>query len=94
MTASCVSCGINVNSGDKFCFKCGAKVPQTSVSGRGSTQEEDHASPSSSAQQYHCPNSWPPKRRNIGDSVKQTKASKGKPTTRNTPPKEVLTIEQ
>jgi len=37
-----------VNYGDKFCFKCGAKVPETSLSGRGSTPEEETASSSSS----------------------------------------------
>ena len=48
MAAFCVSCGCRVNSGDKFCFKCGAKVSETSLSGRGSTPEEENASSSSS----------------------------------------------
>ena len=48
MAAFCVSCGCRVNSGDKFCFKCGVKVPETSLSGRGSTPEEENVSSSSS----------------------------------------------
>ena len=48
MAAFCVSCGCRVNSGDKLCFKCGPKVPETSLSGRGSTPEEENASSSSS----------------------------------------------
>ena len=35
-------------SGDKFCFKCGSKVPETSLSGRESKLEEEQASSSSS----------------------------------------------
>ena len=37
-----VSCGSKVNCGDKFCFKCGAKV----LSGRESTSEQENASSS------------------------------------------------
>ena len=48
MAVFCVSCGCRVNSGDKFCFKCGAKVPDTSLSERGSTPEEEIASSPSS----------------------------------------------
>ena len=48
MAAFCVPCGRRVNSGDKFCFKCGAKVPETSLCGRGSTPEEETALSSSS----------------------------------------------
>ena len=43
-----VSCGCRVNSGAKFCFKCGAKVAETSLCGRGSTPEEEIPSSSSS----------------------------------------------
>ena len=53
MAAFCVSCGCRVNSGDKFCFKCGAKVPESSLCGRGSTPEEENASSSSSTKSLY-----------------------------------------
>ena len=91
MAAFCVSCGCRVNSN----FECGVKVPETSLSGTGSTPEEENASSSSSLlrRRSHCPNFWSLKPRNVADSASQTKVLKGKRATRDPLPKEVLTTE-
>ena len=48
MAEFCESWGCNVNARDKFCFKCGHKVPENSPT-RQITPEEENASSSSSA---------------------------------------------
>ena len=49
MAEFCVSCGSKVNPGDKFCFKCSAKVAEIShPTARVSTPGDQRASSSSS----------------------------------------------